>query len=107
MADDVSLDLRSSGFNRVSARPQIRIGPLAIVESEFTASFQLRKRPQYLLCYLLEALVQLAPEEFLDGALRPGSALVIHTADGPNLVEAHDFDFGVDLRQLLTNHRVT
>src|ERR1039457_7605740 len=38
VADDIALDLGGAGFDGVAARPQIGVGPLAFVESEFGAA---------------------------------------------------------------------
>src|ERR1035438_7878451 len=106
VADDVALDLGGAGFDGVAARPQPSVGPLAVVEGDFGAARQLAVWAEQLHGDLLEALIQLAPEDLLDGTFRTGLAGFHHAADGAQLVEAHDFDFGVALRQLLADDRV-
>src|ERR1700691_4335649 len=106
MAHDVALDLRRARFDGVAPRTQPIIGPLSVVESEFGAACQLAVWSEQFHGDLLEALIQLAPENLLDGAFRAGLAGFHHAADGAHLVQAHDFDFGVALRQLLPDDRV-
>src|ERR1039457_4021621 len=106
VADDVALDLGRAGFDGVAARAQIGVGPLAAVEGEVGAARQLAVWPEQLHGHLLEALIQLAPEDLLNRPFRTGLAGFHHAADGAHLVEAHDFDFGVALRQLLADDRV-
>ena len=52
---------------------------------------------------LLEALVELAPENFLDGAFGARHAGGGDAAEGAHLIEAHDFDFRAALREFLAN----
>ena len=79
---------------------------MAVVEGEFGAARQLAVGPQQFHGDLLEALIQLAPEDLLDGAFRTGLAGLHHAANGAHLVQAHDFDFGVALRQFLPDHGI-
>src|ERR1051326_576097 len=106
MSNNIALNFRCSGLNRIAARAQVSIGPHAIVDGVIVAGPKLPVRPQQLLRDLLEALVQLAPENFLDRSLRPGHAGSADAAEGAHLVAAHDLDFRIALRQLLSDNRI-
>ena len=56
---------------------------------------------QQFLGELLQALVEFAPEQFLNGALRTRCARSCDAAEGAQLVQAHDFDFGIALSEFL------
>src|SRR5262245_61057193 len=101
MADDVSLNLRSSGFDGVTARTQIAVGPASIVDGVLVTGFELAVGAKQLLGDLLEALVQLAPEDLLDRSFRAGNAGRAEAAEGSHLVPAHDLDLCVALCEFL------
>src|SRR4051794_31703583 len=103
MPDDVALDLRGPRFDGVAPRAQVAVRPLAVVDRARVAAFQLAVWTQQLLRDLLEALVQLAPENLLDRALGSGDAGRADAAEGAHLVRAHGFDFDVALRQFLAD----
>src|SRR5580658_1617553 len=103
MSDDVALHFGSTGFDGIAARAQVSVGPHAIVNGARIAAQQLAVRAEYFLRDLLEALIELAPENFLDAALGAGHAGSGETAEGAHLIEAHDFDFGAALREFLAN----
>src|SRR5258708_4612425 len=103
MADDVALDLAGSGFDGISAAAQILVRPLAFVERIGGAVRELAVRPQNFHRDLLEALVQLAPKDFLNRTFGSGHAGFIDARERTKLVHAHHFDFGVNLRELLPN----
>src|SRR5208283_4474652 len=67
---------------------------------------QLAVRPENFLCYLLQALVELAPKDFLDGALGTRHTRGSDAAEGAHLVEAHDFNFRAALREFLADNGV-
>src|SRR5450432_1957448 len=67
---------------------------------------QLNVRTQQFRGYLLEALIQLGPEDFLYRAFGPWHALLINTCDGAHLVQPHDLDIDKALGQLLPHYRV-
>ena len=59
--------------------------------------------PSNFLCDLLQALIEFAPENFLNATFGAGDAGGGETAEGAHLIEAHDFDFGAALREFLAN----
>src|ERR1700730_580309 len=69
MADDVALHFGSAGFDGIAARAQVGVGPHAIVNRVRITAKQLAIRAENFLCDLLQALIELAPENFLDAAL--------------------------------------
>src|SRR5579883_847541 len=97
MADDVALDLRSPGFDGIAPRSQKRVSPLAVIDRVRVAFAERRKRSQQFGRDLLEALVQLRPENFQYRALRPRHTLLIYARNGAHLIQAHDFDVSVAL----------
>src|ERR1700733_9930379 len=103
VADDVSLHFGSTGFDGIAARAQIRVRPHAIVNGTRVASQQLAVWAENFLRDLLQALIELAPEYFLDAAFGAGDAGGGEAAEGAHLIEAHDFDFGAALCELLAN----
>jgi len=70
------------------------------------ASHQLAIGAENFLGDLLEALVELAPENFLDRAFGSGDTRGGDTAEGAHLIETHDFDFCAALREFLANDGV-
>ena len=92
MSNDVSLHLGRAGFDRISPSAQVRIRPDSLVDRVCVARQQLSVRPEQLLRDLLKTLIQLTPEELLDGALGARHAGCRDPAEGSHLVEAHDFD---------------
>src|SRR5579862_3318108 len=103
MSDDVALDLGRAGLDGVAARAQIGVGPLAFVEGAVATLGQLGVGAEDLHGHLLEALIELTPEDFLDGAFGAGLAGFDDAADDAHLIQAHDFDFGVALREFLAD----
>src|SRR5258708_22753633 len=67
---------------------------------------QLSVGTEQLLRDLLEALIEFAPENFLDRALRARHTRGRDAAKGPHLIEAHDFNFRAALRELLSDEWV-
>src|ERR1035438_2373706 len=59
VSDDVALNFGCAGFDGIAPRPQVRVGPLAIVESAVARSRQLAIRAEHFHGDLLQALVQL------------------------------------------------
>src|SRR5579871_1483289 len=105
MADNVALNFRRSRLDSVAASAQEGISPTALVNRKGSLS-ELNIRTEQLGRDLLETLVQLRPENFLNGAFWSGDAFLIDARDGAHLVEAHDFDFDKALRQFLPHHRI-
>src|SRR5215472_3217177 len=106
MSDDVALNFRRACFNGVAARAQVTVSPHAVVDCVVVPGLELSVGSQQFLGDLLEALVQLAPEDFLDRAFRSGHAGGADTAESAHLVAAHDLDLGVALCQLLADKRI-
>src|SRR5437660_8417789 len=106
MPNDVALDFRRACFDGVAAGTQIAVGPHAAIDRVRAVAFELSVGAEQLLRDLLEALVELAPEYFLDGAFRPRNTRRADAAEGAHLVHAHDLDFRVALGQLLAHERV-
>ncbi len=73
MSDDISLNLRRARFDRVAASAQISVRPLPFVEGIGRAVRQLTVRTQNFHGGLLKALIQFAPENFLNRAFGPGT----------------------------------
>src|ERR1700734_91211 len=94
MPNDVPLHLGGAGFDRISARAQVGVGPNPFFNSVRIAAEQLAIGAENLLSDLLEALIEFAPENFLDGTLGAWYAGSGDAAEGTHLVETHDFDFG-------------
>src|SRR5258707_5958610 len=67
---------------------------------------QLSVATEQLLGDLLESLIEFAPEDFLDRALRSRHTRSRDAAKGPHLIEAHDFNFRAALRKLLADEWV-
>src|SRR5271157_3910371 len=106
MADDIALHLARAGFDGVSACTQIAVGPKPFVDGVGIACHELPVRTENFLGDLLEALVELAPEYFLDGAFGAGDASGSDTAEGAHLVEAHDLNFRAALGEFLADDRI-
>src|ERR1700693_3813806 len=106
MADDVALHFRCARLDGIAAGAQIPVRPEAVVDGVWIAAQKLPVGTKQFLCNLLEALVELAPEYFLDRSFGPGNAGCRNAAEGAHLIEAHDFDFRATLRQLLTDERI-
>src|SRR5579872_972055 len=106
VAEDEALNFRRARFNRIPAGAQVAVGPLAFVDDIRRALRELSVLAEHFLRDLVEALVELAPEDFLDGPFRPRHAALIDAAVGAHLIEAHDFDFGVTLGELLADDRI-
>ena len=66
MPNDVSLHFGSSGFDGVSTRAQVGVRPNSFFDSAWVAGHQLAVGAEHLLSDLLKALIELAPENFLD-----------------------------------------
>src|SRR5580658_11006112 len=106
MADDVALHFRSTGFDGIAARAQVGVGPHAVVNGARVAGEELAVGAENFLRDLLEALIELTPENFLDAAFGPGHSRRGEAAEGAHLIETHDFNFGAALREFLTNDGV-
>src|SRR5277367_4393969 len=103
MPNDVALHFGGAGFDGVAASAQVGVGPEAVVDGVRVAAEKLAIGAEQFLCDLLEALVELTPEDFLDGAFGPGNPGGCDATESAHLVEAHDFDFCAALRQLLAD----
>src|SRR5271168_5019422 len=98
--DDVPLHLGRAGLDGVSTSSQVSVRPHPFVDRVRIACQQLAVGAEQFLRDLLEALVQLTPEYFLDRALGTRHAGDGDTAEGAHLIETHDFNFGAALRKL-------
>src|SRR5258708_38274580 len=103
MSNDVSLYLGSAGFDGISTGTQVRIRPNPVVDRPRVASQQLPVRTKQLLSDLLKTLVELAPENFLDGSLRPRNTRGGDATENPQLIATHYFNFRAALRELLAH----
>src|SRR5271168_2273417 len=103
MPNDVALHLGGAGFDGISAGAQVGVGPNAFVDSAGVAGQELAVRTEQLLGDLLKALVELAPENFLDRSLRARHTRGGDAAEGPHLVETHNFNLRATLRELLAD----
>src|SRR5580698_3562762 len=103
MPDDVALHFAGAGFDGVSAGAEISVGPQPFVDGMRVSAEELTVGAENFLGDLLEALVQFAPENLLDGAFRARDSRGGDAAEGAHLVEAHDLNFRAALRQLLAN----
>src|SRR6266852_962389 len=106
MSDDTALHFRCACFDGVPARPKIAVRPDALIDRTTVPAEQLAVRTKHFLRDLLESLVQLAPEDFLNGPFRPRGARSGDPAESAQLVQAHDFNLGVALCELLPCKRV-
>src|SRR5580704_7867020 len=106
VAHDIALNFRSAGLNSIAARAQPGVGPLAVVEGKLGSVRQLAVGAEQFHSHLLEALIQFAPKNLLNRTFGAGLSGFDHAADGAHLVQAHDFDFGVALREFLADDRV-
>jgi len=106
MSNDVSLYFGSAGFDRISTGSQVGIRPDPVVDRARIAGHQLAVGAEQLLRDLLEPLVELAPENLLDGALGPWHARCGDAAESAHLVEAHDFDFRAALGEFLADEGI-
>jgi len=66
VSNDVSLYFGSAGFDGIAAGSQVGVRPDPVVDGARVAGQQLAVGTQQLLRDLLESLVKLAPENFLD-----------------------------------------
>src|SRR5260370_11120430 len=103
MPNNVALDFRSSSFDSVPARAQIAVCPDSLVEDQGIAGLKLAIGSHKLLRYLLDTLVQFAPKNLLNRTLRPGHTCNRDSAESAHLVQAHDFNLGITLRQFLAD----
>src|SRR5271157_419653 len=71
MPDNVALNFRSPGFDRISAASQVAVRPQTVVNRFRIALHKLAIRPEQLLRKLLHALIEFAPENLLNRSLRP------------------------------------
>src|ERR1700730_10880498 len=106
MSDDVSLNFRCTGFNGVAARTKVAIGPDSVINCVTVRAEQLSVGPEQFLSNLLDPLIQLAPENFQDRAFGSGHAGSSHAAECPQLIETHDFNLGIALREFLADQRI-
>src|ERR1700722_12918639 len=98
---NIALNFGRSRFNRVAARTQISVGPLPFIEGVGRPVRQLSVRTENLHRHLLEALVQLAPEDFLDGSLGSRHACFVDAGESTQLIQPPHFDVGVVFDQVL------
>src|SRR6266700_1630988 len=106
MPDDISLNLGRARFDRIAARAQVSVSPHTFVDGVIIAGLQLRVRSHQFLGHLLEALVQFTPENLLNGPFRAGHSGGADATEGAHLVAAHNFNFRIALRQLLSEDRI-
>src|ERR1700730_2070892 len=106
MPNNVALHLGGAGFDGISASAQVSVGPNSFVDGVRVAAQELAVGTEQFLRDLLEALVELAPEDFLDRALRARYTSGGDAAEGAHLVEAHDFNLRAALCELLADDRV-
>src|SRR5580704_16297548 len=106
MSNDVPLHFGGPCLDSVSARAQVAIRPNPFIDGTRVAAQQLTVGTEQLLRDLLKALVELAPENLLNGTLRARHAGHGDAAECPHLVEAHDFNFRAALREFLADERV-
>src|SRR5262245_18463098 len=106
MADNVSLDLAGSRFERIAARAEESLCPLAIVDRTRRVFLQHCVRSEDFLGHLLEALVILTPEDLENGTFgyRDGSGTAAR--DGADLIQAEHLEFGISLREFLPHDRI-
>jgi hypothetical protein len=74
MPDDVALHFGSAGLDGVAAGAQVAVGPCSVIDGVWIVAEQLSIGAENFLGDLLQALIQLAPEKFLDGTFRPRNA---------------------------------
>src|SRR5205823_5798910 len=103
---NVPLNLRRARLDRVAARTEITISPHSVIDRVAVRPFELAVRSEQFLRYLLQPLVQFAPHEFLNRTFRTRDAGRGKAAERTHLVEAHDLDLGVTLRQFLPDDRI-
>src|SRR5262249_3860633 len=106
MSDDIALDFRRARFDCVPARAQIGVGPLAVIDGICRLAGQLAVRPKHFHRDLLHSLVHLAPEYLLNRPFWSWNARFGDSRDAAHLVQAKDFNFGVDLGELLPDDRI-
>jgi len=98
---DGSLDFTRARFDRVAARPQISIDPLAAIELLLLGAVpqDLHGRPRL-------PLVHLAPKQLQDRSLGPRRCVVRDPRQGPIRVQPEDLQFQVRLGDFLPVDRV-
>src|SRR5262249_44068314 len=106
MANNVSLDFTCAGLDRVPARAQKAVGPVAAVDGVKRTLLECRLWSQNLLRHLLEALVVLAPEDFKNGTFRTWHSGGTDLRHRTQLVHAEILQLRVCLRQLLPHNRI-
>src|SRR5262249_49077090 len=95
------LNFAGSRFNGIATGSQVAIYPFA-----FVGSPELRVRSEYLHRVALGALIQFAPEDFLNRAFRSRYRRFAQFTDGAIAVQFEDFQFKVRLGNLLSGNRV-
>ena len=103
MPNDVALDFRGTSFDGISARSQVTVRPNPFINGVSVAPEQLAVRAKQFLRELLNALIEFTPKQLLNGTFRARRTCGRDAAEGPQLVQAHDFDFRVALSEPLTN----
>src|SRR5581483_2255219 len=78
VADDVALNLAGAGFDGIAARPQVAVRPFAVIDGRVAGGGQLAVGAEHLHRHLLQALIHLAPEDFLNRAFGAGHACLAH-----------------------------
>src|SRR5580704_10902422 len=106
MPDDVALHLARTGLDSISSSAQVGVRPQPFVDRVPIACQQLAVGTENFLGDLLQALVELAPEDFLDRAFGTRHAGCGDAAKGAHLVESHDFNLGAALCEFLADERV-
>src|SRR5437762_11891894 len=100
MPNNAALYLRGACLNGVAARTQISVGPRAFINCMAVRAFQLSIGAKQFLGYLLEALVQFAPKDFLYRPFWAWNSGCADAAEGAHLVESHDLDLSITLGQI-------
>src|ERR1700758_5623034 len=106
MPDDVALYFGRTSFDGVAPRAEVGVSPDAFIHGVRISGLKLAIRAKNFLGNLLEPLIQLAPENFLNAAFGPRHACRGNAAERAHLIEAHNFDFGAALCELLTDQGV-
>lgn len=107
MADDIALHFRRACLDCVSTRPQVTVRPESVVDGAHITRDKLAVGAEQFLSYLLQTLVEFAPEYLLYGTFWPGDARGTDAAEGAQLIQSHDFNFRIALREFLSDERIS
>src|SRR5262245_10558268 len=101
LGDDVALHLGRSRVDGARAGPQELPGPVDVGPGARARAQELPARTQQVECGLAEALVELAPEDLLEGRLRAGGLALGEGGEHADAVGAHHLVLDDETRQLL------